>query len=305
MQVKTIRKNIENKLNEWLDSITNKKLSKELKNNILVSGGSITSLFFNEKVNDYDVYIMDKDILVKLIEYYTKPYNITVLKGWEKEKLLEASRLKNDNENIYAIAVENLKENQIKLFLDNGSGLKVNENKISNLSNITGTKTEKYFPQFFSPNAISLSDDIQIVVRFHGNAEDIHKTFDFVHATNYFTFKDGLVTNKEALESILTKQLKYQDSLYPLTTIIRVKKFLKRGWNISAGELLKVMFQISELDLKNPNVLEEQLIGVDVAYFGKLIEILRGIDTENMTSSYLNTIIDKVFDGFDETETTL
>jgi hypothetical protein len=53
---------------------------------------------------------------------------------------------------------------------------------------------------------------------------------------------------------------------------------LKRGWNISAGEMLKVMFQISELDLKNPDVLEEQLIGVDVAYFSALINILRNVE---------------------------
>src|SRR5690606_21747234 len=152
--------------------------------------------------------------------------------------------------------VNNLKEDQIKLFMRAGGGLRANEN-IEN----TEDKDKKYYPKFFSPNAISLSDDIQIVIRFYGTAEEIHKTFDFVHATNYFTHKEGLVTNNEAIESLLTKQLKYQGSLYPLTTIIRIKKFLKRGWNINAGEMLKAMFQISELDLKNPDVLEEQLIG--------------------------------------------
>lgn len=62
------------------------------------------------------------------------------------------------------------------------------------------------------------------------------------------------------------------------------------------------MFQISELNLKDPDVLEEQLIGVDVAYFGTLIEILRGnADNNNMTSEYLNEIIDRVFNK-DESE---
>ncbi len=89
MQIKTIRKTIENKLTEWLASITDIELTKELKNNILVSGGSITSLFFNETVNDYDVYIMNREILVKLAEYYTKDQPIQILKGWEKEKLLQ------------------------------------------------------------------------------------------------------------------------------------------------------------------------------------------------------------------------
>jgi hypothetical protein len=73
---------------------------------------------------------------------------------------------------------------------------------------------------------------------------------DFVHATNYFTFEEGLVTNVAALESILTKSLRYQGSLYPLTSVIRMKKFIQRGWTVNAGEILKMLFQVSELDLK-------------------------------------------------------
>jgi hypothetical protein len=289
MQIKTIRKNIEKKLEDWLKTITDESLRKDLKNQILVSGGSITSLFLGEKVNDYDIYIKDRNVLLRLVEYYIKGQAIKVLKGWEKDKLLKGYD-DPDFKNHFTISVNNLKEDQIKLcIIDKNAGLKVNEDKEDGKG--------EYFPKFFSPNAISLSDDIQIVVRFYGTAEEIHKTFDFIHATNYFTFEEGLVTNKAALESILTRQLKYQGSLYPLTTIIRIKKFLKRGWNINAGEMLKVMFQISEFDLKNPDVLEDQLIGVDVAYFDTLIQILRNVPEENFTSQYLNTIIDKVFDG--------
>jgi hypothetical protein len=63
------------------------------------------------------------------------------------------------------------------------------------------------FPKMLSP-----LEDLQIVLRFSGNVTQIHKTFDFVHATNYFTFEEGLVTNVAALESILTKSLRYQGS---------------------------------------------------------------------------------------------
>jgi hypothetical protein len=44
-----------------------------------------------------------------------------------------------------------------------------------------------------------------------------------------------------------------------------MKKFIQRGWTVN-GRNLKMLFQVSELDLKNIEVLEEQ-IGVDVAYF--------------------------------------
>lgn len=300
MQIKTIGKNISNKLNEWLSTITDESLAKDLRSNILVSGGSITSMLLKEPVNDYDVYIKDIDVLLRLTEYYCAPFNIQILDGRKKQELLE-KLLKNyefnssvesneDIHNAYSVSLNNLKEDQIKLFLMGGK--KVNDDKEESELN--------YSPKFFSPNAISLSNQLQIVLRFHGDNVSIHKTFDFIHATNYFTFESGLVTNKEALESIITKQLKYQGSLYPLTSIIRMKKFIIRGWGINAGEILKIMFQISELDLKSPDVLEEQLIGVDVAYFSKLIEILRGIDTKNLTSAYLSEIIDRVFNNFDE-----
>jgi hypothetical protein len=299
MQIKTIQKTIQNKLNEWIATIKDETLGKNVKENLLLSGGSITSMLLNIEVNDYDIYIKDMDILLKLTEYYTKDVDgIVILDGRKKEDLIKEHEARYDNDieeinNSYAIALKNLKSDQIKLFFNSAKGgMKVNENKKPEELN--------YDPVFFSPNAISLSNNIQIVIRFNGDHETIHKTFDFIHATNYFTFENGLVTNKEALESILTKQLKYQGSLYPLTSIIRMKKFIKRQWNINAGEILKIMFQISELDLKNPDVLEDQLIGVDVAYFGKLIEILRGVDPTKLTSPYLNEIIDRVFNSVDD-----
>lgn len=295
MQIKTIERIIKNKLTDWLETIDNEPLRDKVRDNILVSGGSIASMLLREKVNDYDVYIKDVSVLKELAIYYTKGYqDIEILDGREKSKYCDSNGYCNDEgNNQYAVSVDNLKEDQIKLyFTDEDKGGKLVNQHIPE-------EEREYDVMYFSPNAISLSNDLQIVVRFNGDNEKIHKTFDFVHATNYYTFKNGLVTNKSALESLITKQLRYQGSMYPLTSIIRMKKFILRGWNISAGEILKIMFQISELDLKDMNVLEEQLIGVDVAYFSSLVQILRGVDSEKLSSSYINKIIDKVFNSID------
>jgi hypothetical protein len=281
-------------MTEWLDSITDQKLRQRVKDNLLVSGGSITSMLMNIDVNDFDIYLNDMDVVKDVTNYYTKGHDFTILDGREKESIkLKYEEEFGDFENQFAIALRTLHEDQIKLFFGNDKGgVAVNQES----ANDEG----KFIPLYFSPNAITLSDKVQIVIRFHGDNEDIHKTFDFIHATNYFTMKEGLVTNKAALESILTMQLRYQGSLYPLTSIIRMKKFIKRNWNISAGEILKIMFQISELNLYDPDVLEEQLIGVDVAYFSKLIEILRGVDNGKLNSHFLNDIIDRVFNSCEE-----
>lgn len=275
-------------MNEWLKSIKDDSLREAIRENILVTGGCIASMLTNEQVNDYDVYIMDMDVLKRLCEYYCKKYDVQVFDGREKEKLTR-KEYEGLSQSAYDIAVRTLKPDQIKLYVGWGLPIEHNEDQLK----------VPYRVNFLSPNAISLSDDVQIVCRFHGNAEQIHRTFDFIHATNYWTFNTGLVLNVDALTSIITKQLKYQGSLYPLTSIIRLKKFLKRNWNVNAGEQLKIMFQISLLDLTDPDILEEQLIGVDVAYFGKLVEILRNNPGKDMTTKYLNAIIDQVFGDSD------
>jgi hypothetical protein len=65
------------------------------------------------------------------------------------------------------------------------------------------------------------------------------------------------------------------------------------------------MFQISSLDLSNPDVLEEQLIGVDVAYFALLIEALRNkFESEKdfkLSHEYFNALVDKIFNESEET----
>ena len=308
MQIKTIKKIITLKLNEWLASIEDKNLAVDVKKNIVVSGGCITSMLQKQPVNDYDIYLKDMDVLYRLAKYYCPN---AVLDGRDKQNIMQTFchdkygkhtsnihiEIFNTDNSEFAVRLKTIKGDQIKLDIAS-AGINLSEQlKVDE----QGTPL-KYQPIFLSQNAISLTDDIQIVLRFNGSVEKIHSTFDFIHATNYFTFDEGLVLNVDALACILTKTLRYQGSHYPLTSIIRMKKFLLRDWNINAGEMLKIMFQISELDLKNIEVLEEQLIGVDVAYFAKLIEVLKGVKKETMTSNYISEIINRVFNDYDEEE---
>jgi len=300
MQRKTIERVIKTKLDEWLKTIP---MGDKVKKSLLVSGGSIASMFLGEDINDFDIYIQDRDVLLELVKHYTSGLNISVLDGRKKQQYIDdfenfktGEGINDDDMGTQLMrAVGNLKDNQVRLFVrDMADGLKV-ENEATQEE-----MDSKYMAAFISPNAISLHNKIQIVNRFHGTPEEIHKTFDFIHATNYFTYSEGLVTNIKALESLLTRQLSYQGSLYPVTSIIRAKKFINRKWNINAGEYLKIMFQISQLDLSNVDVLEDQLIGVDVAYFGALITALRNAPKgTEITSTYIGTIIDRIFNEYE------
>jgi len=87
----------------------------------------------------------------------------------------------------------------------------------------------------------------------------------------------------------------YEGSLYPIASMFRMKKFLNRGWRINAGQMLKIMWQISELDLTDRETLYEQLQGVDFAYMYQLSEALASVDVEKINSTYVAAVIDRIF----------
>lgn len=60
MQIKTIEKVIINKMNEWLETITDEDLRKETKNNLLVSGGSIANLAGQNHLSVTAYFHLDK-----------------------------------------------------------------------------------------------------------------------------------------------------------------------------------------------------------------------------------------------------
>ncbi len=166
-------------------------------------------------------------------------------------------------------------------------------------------KRGKYRVLFVTSNAITLSDDMQLVIRFQGEASDIHRHFDFIHCLSYWTSWDKeVVTNTDTLLHIMQKELKYVGSLYPIASLIRTRKFIKRGYTINAGQYVKMAWQVAQLDLSDPNVLEDQLVGVDSAYFTQVITALKEkISKETLDEgqkvevdgTYLLTLVDKVF----------
>jgi hypothetical protein len=157
-------------------------------------------------------------------------------------------------------------------------------------------KKPKYRPIFLSDNAITLSDGIQLVVRFYGEPDKIHENYDYIHCTCYWTPKEGLVCSAEALKAILTKELIYSGSLYPICAMIRIRKFVARGWRINAGQFVKIASQINDLDLTSIAVWEDQLTGVDTAYFRQLIDILKNhAEGGKIEKSYVITLIDRMF----------
>lgn len=150
-------------------------------------------------------------------------------------------------------------------------------------------------PKFVTDNAITLTDDVQLITRVSGAPEYVITHFDFVHTNNYF-YNDKLELSQPALESIMTKELIYNGSAFPLCAMFRMRKFIERGWSISAGEMLKIGWDISKLDLSDVAVLKQQLVGIDTLYFLEVLDILKKqTDNHDLDRTYVFNVIERVF----------
>ena len=313
MKAKTVKKVIGKKIDDWLATIEDEELRDLLSDNIIVTGGCIASMLLREKVNDYDVYFRTKEAAIKAAEYYVSRFEPREKRGIACKICVDSSdsRVRVIIKSA-GIASEDGTKKEYQYFeaspegqaADYVSGVMGDAGEMQDFHDETEEAVlqdedegkPKYRPVFMTTNAITLSDRMQLILRFYGEPDEIHSSYDFVHCMNYWSSKgDELVLRKEALEALLTKELRYVGSKYPICSLIRLRKFIGRGWTVNAGQILKMVMQIGELDLTKPEVLEDQLIGVDVAYFAELISKVKEKDPEKVNSAYLIEIIDRMF----------
>lgn len=290
MKAKTIKAILAKKFNSFAESIEDDNVRALVKANTIITGGCIASMLLGQKVNDFDLYFTNKETALAVGRYYAAKF--TNRTGWplmiedagDRVRIVTESGHRGETAGDVAV-------------LDDAGEIEDRYEELNESALATESEGEpEYRPVFMSTNAITLSDKVQIVLRFFGKADEIHENYDFVHCTNYWTSKDGDLTLRQpALESLLSRELRYVGSKYPVCSIIRLRKFIKRGWVINAGQILKMVMQVSELDLTNPKVLEDQLTGVDSAYFLEVMRNLNEKDPEKVNAAYLVEIIDRMF----------
>ncbi len=295
MKSKTVKKVLRKQFDEFLKSITDKKVRKLVEKNSIITGGAITSMLCKEQVNDYDVYFTNAETVRAVAFYYTDLFNKISEKKYTFE-ILDGT-LDYDPLNVYGID-----EGRIKI--------KVVSAGIAHTGTIDDTfqitppvnpklkkDKQKFQPAYISSNAITLTNKFQLIIRFFGNVNEIHSNYDFAHCTcSWEASTNKLLLPSEALECMLTKELRYKGSKYPLASIIRTRKFISRGYTINAGQYLKMCMQLNYLDLTDKAVLEDQLTGVDALYFAMLFAC---IDKDKLAAdidgTYFITLIDRFF----------
>lgn len=277
-----IKKELQQKIEDWLETIDDIEVRDLAAHNVIVTGGSIASMLLGEKINDYDVYFRDKETTLAVAKYYVNKFEQQHPdESWIEVKEDTIQNIKGEEEERVLVWVQS-------------EGIAGSDEESDNQEECE--QQDKYRPMFLSQNAITLSDKFQIVIRFYGEPDQIHRNYDFAHAMNWYDYKENhLELKSEAMECLLSRTLLYRGSLYPIASLFRIKKFIERGWRISAGEQLKIAWQISEMDLTDKAVVREQLTGVDQAYLDQLIKALEDVDKDKLNSTYVGSIIDKIF----------
>lgn len=297
MNGKNIKKHLNNKLNDWISHIDDEEIKKILKKNVIVTGGAIVSLLTGEKLHDYDVYFRTKESCLAVTNYYVKKWNESHPDKPVSVRVVEETGKIDCFVQSKGIADEDEEQNNSISYNFVSTEEEIEE---ALAEESESENKEKYRPRFITSNAITLSDKVQIVIRFYGEIEEIHKNYDFAHCTCAWSSWDNeLFLPEKALECIINKELYYIGSKYPLCSIVRTRKYLERCYHINAGQYVKMCMQLNELDLKDVKVLEDQLTGVDTTYFQILIKALQEhqekTGEQKVDSTYAISIINKLF----------
>jgi hypothetical protein len=262
MKAKTIKKVLKKVHDGWLASIKDKEVRRLAAEHSIITGGAIASMLLGEKPNDFDVYFANQHAARAVADYYLD--DVDGVKIYTRGDSRVEIKIAGDG--VVKFKQKGVSRDAKEVRFTIGKGTAEYEQRGG----------DKYGLKFVSSNAITLCNGVQLIMRFTGNPSTIHENFDFVHCMSYWTSKDNeLVLNPQALECLLTKELIYNGSNYPLASIIRIRKFLKRGFSITAGQIVKMAMDLNELDLTMPSVLADQLTGVDLTYFMNLIEQLK------------------------------
>lgn len=306
MKAKNVKAVLRHKMDAFLKHVRSETIRQIIADNTIITGGAIASMLLGEDVNDFDIYLRTKGAAFQVAEHYVSEF-------------AQNPPPRHRDGRDCSIVVENL-EDRVKIRIQsagvaseadcgdyqyfettnpedaNACEYIARVLQINKDAKDDGEKKPRYRPVFLSANAISLSDQVQIVTRFSGEPDQIHENYDFVHCCNYWTsWNNNLVLRPAAIEALLARELRYVGSKYPLCSVIRTRKFIQRGWSVTAGQYLKMVMQLQELNLSNVDVLEEQLTGVDMAYFSEVIAALRERDSKRVDAAYLVELIDRIF----------
>jgi hypothetical protein len=123
-----------------------------------------------------------------------------------------------------------------------------------------------------------------IIFRFFNSAEEVLSYFDYECCKAAYDFKiQQLIVSPMFWPSLQLRQLIYTSSLYPIGALIRLQKYVQRGYKPDYASILRLYKDLKALKTEDPEILEDQIGGL----YGCTL------DLKNLT---IDQIIEKIED---------
>lgn len=132
----------------------------------------------------------------------------------------------------------------------------------------------KYKLNLITENSINLSENIQLITKFAGSHDEVVSKFDWLHIRSVFYYDKAtnsyeLSIPEDTYRLICEKDLVYTGSDYPLSSLIRLRKYMRKGWNVSTATITQIAMEVVMAFREN----DSTLIDVDT-----LVHHLNGVD---------------------------
>lgn len=161
---------------------------------------------------------------------------------------------------------------------------------------------------------------IQFIKSVTGEIEEIFKSFDFtINMIGYDVRNDSFVAHPTALIDLSQRILRVEgDTRYPISTMMRIQKYVGRGYSVSNKELMKIGLLINKIKLNSYQDVVEHLgtmYGIPVEHLFdttqpfsidnvlnqiESLSILNGLNYANSGGSNTSDELHKKFDDWIE-----
>jgi len=110
--------------------------------------------------------------------------------------------------------------------------------------------------------------------RFFGDSEEIFGTFDYTVCMGAFDFKtEEFILHEDFLKHNSQRVLRFNsDTAFPIVSLIRVQKYMDKGYTISKSELIRVVLTCMNLNINTYEELKEHMGGMYGVNYDKLFE---------------------------------
>lgn len=105
----------------------------------------------------------------------------------------------------------------------------------------------------------------------------VFDNFDFTVCMGMYGIKqDRFWFHEDFMHHLAAKRLVYNPkSEFPIASLFRLRKYIERGYRVSAMEIVKMALKVHSLPLYNFDALANQLRGIDISYLASVIQELK------------------------------